>query len=87
MTVNIMQYIATFYSHFGALRFKKACQAAGMEAAVMPVPRELSSSCGSCVKFDSTADYADYHDPYGEIEQIVRLQGRDYLPVYRAANA
>ena len=46
-----MTYIATFYSHFGAIRFKKLCQAAGMPAELMPVPRNLSSSCGTCVRY------------------------------------
>lgn len=39
-----MSYIATFYSHFGAIRFKKLCQQAGIPVKVMPVPRALSSS-------------------------------------------
>ena len=45
-----MTYIATFFSHFGAIRFKKLCQKSGWPARVMPVPRDLSSSCGTCVR-------------------------------------
>ena len=45
-----MTYIATFFSHFGAIRYKKLCDAQGFAAKTMPVPRTLSSSCGTCVR-------------------------------------
>ena len=46
-------YIATFHTHLGALRFHRMLVAAGDAAAVMaPVPRRLSASCGTCVRFD-----------------------------------
>ena len=46
-------YIATFYTHLGALRFHRTLVSAGDTAAVMaPVPRRLSASCGTCVRFD-----------------------------------
>ena len=41
-----MTYIATFFSHFGAIRYKKLCEQAGYAAKTMPVLRTLSSSCG-----------------------------------------
>ena len=45
-------YIATFYTHLGALRFHRALVSAGDKSAVMmPVPRKLSASCGTCVRF------------------------------------
>ena len=43
-------YIATFFSHFGAMAFKKKCDKEGYPAVIMPVPRNLSSSCGTCVE-------------------------------------
>jgi len=49
---NMGNYIATFYSHFGALSLYKELQAAGVRAEMMSVPRKLSSSCGICVSFD-----------------------------------
>ena len=48
-----MIFIATFYSHFGAMRCKKECDKAGISARLMPVPRMLSSSCGTCVRIES----------------------------------
>ena len=44
-------YIATFFSHFGAVRFGRQLREAGIDCALMPVPRQVSSSCGTCVRF------------------------------------
>lgn len=52
------EYIATFFSHFGAMSFKKKCDKEGYPAVIMPVPRNLSSSCGTCVKFTGDAGNA-----------------------------
>ena len=45
------QYIATFFSHFGAIRFQKKCTQLHLRARLAPVPRSLSSRCGTCVLF------------------------------------
>lgn len=46
------RYIATFHSHFGALRYCKALESSGIAAKPMPVPRRVSSSCGTCVRYE-----------------------------------
>lgn len=79
-----MYYIATFYSHFGAIRFKKSCQKENLTACMMPVPRELSSSCGTCVRFEASADACFKFDEHGEMEQLVRIEAGGYIPVYKA---
>lgn len=48
-----MEYLATFYTHYGAMRFNKHCKKDGVSARMMPVPRELSASCGVCVRFEA----------------------------------
>ena len=80
-----MTYIATFYSHFGAIRFKKLCQAAGMPAELMPVPRNLSSSCGTCVRCggETPCRAAQYTE---EVEQVVAVTEQGYEGLYRAEN-
>ena len=64
-------YIVTFFSHFGAVRYKQLCAEAGVACRMMPVPRDLSSSCGTCVRCEG-----GYLPPGGacaeEIEQIAR---------------
>ena len=52
-----MIWIETFFSHYGAMRCKKMCDKTGIAAKMMPVPRMLSSSCGTCVRME--ADCAD----------------------------
>ena len=81
-----MDCIATFYSHFGAVRFKKLCAEAGWTAVLAPVPRSLSSSCGTCVRF--TGSSASPVTPVPEeVEQIVQDTGGGYVPLYRAENS
>ena len=48
-----MTFIATFFSHYGAMHCKKQCDKAGITAKMMPVPRKLSSSCGTCVRVET----------------------------------
>ena len=46
------KYIATFHSHFGAMSYCKALIKQGISAELMPVPRKVSSSCGTCVCYE-----------------------------------
>lgn len=78
-----MTCIATFYSHFGAIRFKKTCDSLGWAAQVMPVPRNLSSSCGTCVRYEGECP----DSPPQEVEQIVQIVSGGYKTLYRAKNA
>lgn len=48
----------------------------------MPVPRNLSSSCGTCVRCEGR-----WLEPQGEaagdVERIAAWDGRSYTPVYQ----
>ena len=44
-----MEFVATFHTHLSALMTSRALQKAGHTARMAPVPRSLSSSCGTCV--------------------------------------
>lgn len=48
------EYLATFHTHLAALKSHRALTAAGLTARMAPVPRKISSSCGTCVFY--TAD-------------------------------
>ena len=78
-----MKYIATFYSHFGAIRFKKLCEKEGILVKVLPVPRTLSSSCGTCAFYDSQ-DPCPLGSYTEEIEQVVEVLENQYRTIYRA---
>jgi hypothetical protein len=77
-----MIYIATFYSHFGAIRFKKECQKKEIRAEAMPVPRDLSSSCGTCVRIES--EDAERIPRTEESEQIAAEEAGGYRILWKA---
>lgn len=81
-----MTYIVTFYSHFGAIRFKKYCETKGFKAQVMPVPRDLSSSCGTCVRYEGDS-CPPAEELTEEVEQIVSVGADGYECLYRAENS
>ena len=45
------EYIATFHTHLAALMTSRSLTTRGVKAQMMPVPRKLSSSCGTCVRY------------------------------------
>lgn len=75
------EYIATFYSHYGAIQFHRTCRTMGLEAVIMPVPRNLSSSCGTCVKFWAEDTVPGYTE---ETEQLVITEKNKYICIYHA---
>ena len=51
----------------------------------MPVPRKLSSSCGTCVKFflDSDIQQFVHSDVFDEdVDTVYLVQDDNYTPVY-----
>lgn len=78
-----MRYLVTFYTHFAALRSQKNLAAAGISGKLSPVPRQLSSSCGTCLRYEGEgADLellaADWEAVYRETEEkYVLLESRE----------
>ena len=81
-----MNCIATCFSHFGAIRFKGLCQQNQWPAQLRPVPRDLSSSCGTCVRWEGDAPCPEPSCPE-EVEQIVQVLEAGYRTCYRAENS
>lgn len=46
-------YIATFHTHLAALKSHRSLKAAEHGARMAPVPRKISSSCGTCVFYEA----------------------------------
>ena len=44
-------YLATFHTHLAALRTHRRLVSEGVRARMSPVPRRISSSCGTCVQY------------------------------------
>ncbi|SNV58195.1 DUF3343 domain-containing protein [Veillonella rodentium] len=81
-----MKYIATFYSHFGAIRFKREAPEGVTDIELRPVPRDLSSSCGTSASFDAGESFTFTDDPTGEIEQIVAIMDGGYRTIFESPN-
>lgn len=81
-----MNLIATFYSHFGAVRYRQLCKQAGIPARLTPVPRNLSSSCGTCVRYTAEQPFIE-PSTQEEIEQIAEVLADGYCVHYRAENS
>ena len=74
-----MARLATFFSHFGAVRFRRLCRGRGVAVELMPVPRSLSSSCGTCARFEG--EPLRPGEPWPEeVELVVEETGRSEAP-------
>ena len=81
-----MKYIATFYSHFGAIRFKREAPEGVANIELRPVPRNLSSSCGTSASFEADESFTFTEDPTEEIEQIVAVTVEGYRTIFESSN-
>ncbi len=68
--------IATFYTHASALLSHRALKNAGIEAKMAPVPRSLSSSCGTCVSYRSDDPHFDLLD--ADVEAVYEASDDGY---------
>lgn len=75
-----MDQIATFHTHFGALCFQKRLAALGDKPAMMPVPRSLSASCGTCVRFTLDFDAAAMADE--DLDGVYAVEGTAYRQIF-----
>lgn len=44
--------VITFHSHYDAVKQKRRLDGCGLKASLVPVPRSLSSSCGTALMMD-----------------------------------
>lgn len=70
------KYIATFFSHFGATRYNKELQKFNIVCKLMPVPRSVSSSCGTCVSYEAEKMYPEDTLP-DYVEKIFEVKNED----------
>ena len=82
-----MTYIATFYSHFGAICFQKLCETHRIPARLMPVPRTLSSSCGTCVRFEGGEPFPGGKAPEDAEQMVEILSDGTFRPYWTAEEA
>lgn len=70
-----MRYIGTFYTHLAALKSARALGREGHIARLMPVPRKLSASCGTCVSYEAEEPCLQLLD--ADMEAVYRVLGED----------
>ncbi|MDD3334235.1 MAG: DUF3343 domain-containing protein [Eubacteriales bacterium] len=75
----LKEYIATFWTHLAALQTLNRLHSAGIEASARPVPRALSSSCGTCVRFFALEPCTAFM--HRDFEQIVAVVNGTYEKV------
>ncbi|MCI8492640.1 MULTISPECIES: DUF3343 domain-containing protein [Anaerotruncus] len=72
-------YIATFFTHYDAIKSVRTLAVHGIRAQLSPVPRSLSSSCGTCARFSCAEDPAPFIG--SEAEQIVQAENGLFVPI------
>ena len=72
-------YVATFHTHLSALMTSRALTGAGFQARMAPVPRKLSSSCGTCVFYTAPDPCRDCLDQ--DTERIYLVEENEYKMV------
>lgn len=78
------RFVATFHTHLAALRSCRTVQRAGDPGARMaPVPRCLSSSCGTCVCYQGEDPLIPLMDV--DLEAVYREEGGAYVLTYAAS--
>ena len=65
-----MECLATFDTTHMALFFEKACRVEGLSVKIVPVPRQISASCGLACSY-----------PCGELEHIKNIVGDKEIEV------
>jgi hypothetical protein len=76
-----MKYQILFFTHSGAIKFRRKTKKLGVSCDLMPVPRVLSSNCSVSARIDFNGDIQDLID--SEIEKIFTVND-DFIEVYSA---
>ncbi len=67
------RYVATFHTHLSAMRSQRALAFKGVSARLAPVPRSLSASCGTCVRYQAEEPHLEAMDR--DVERVVLETG------------
>ena len=74
-------YLATFHTHLSAMLSCQSLTHAGVAARMTPVPRKLSSSCGTCVRYEAQGPCQALLDE--DAEAVYRLSDDAYELVWK----
>ena len=77
-------YIATFHTHLSAMMTAKKLEKENISSSFEPVPRKLSSSCGTCIRFTAAEPYIHLMDRDCEaLYEVVEIKNNkeDYIKI------
>lgn len=69
-----MDYLVTFFTHFDAMAYQHYLKQYQINGILMPVPRKVSSSCGTCLVFSSDET---------TLSTAVLIQQQDYAELFQ----
>lgn len=76
-----MEYIATFFTHSGAIKYKNHLKKQSIPIELIPVPRRVSSSCGIAARFEYSGDIRTMISE--DIESLFEIEGTEYKLIYK----
>jgi len=76
-----MEYISTFYTHSGAVKYQRFMKKKGIKIELMPVPRKLSSNCGIGARFTLEEDIRQFISD--DIEKLFQIVDGGEKLIYR----
>lgn len=77
-------YIATFHTHFSAQCTARAMMKAGINAKMAPVPRSLSTDCGTCVRYEAATPLSELM--HADYDAIYAVKGGSYRELQKTKN-
>ena len=77
------EYIATFHTHLSAMRSQRTLERNGIPSRLSPVPRALSASRGTCVRYEAETPCSELLDH--DWERVVKCVsgGEQYENVFQ----
>ena len=76
-----MQYLITFHTHSGAIKYRKYCRELGLTLKLKPVPRRISSNCGVAGTLITEIDILEHTT--NSIEGIYQVEVDQYNMIYK----
>ena len=74
-----MKYIALFNTTIEAVKYRRKLENLNIEAEAVPVPRELSASCGIAIIFSLDQDPTAVVDR--SVQELYCLKDDQYIPI------
>lgn len=79
----MMTYLATFHTHFDAMKYIRFLKKRGISGTLKPVPRKVSSSCGTCAVFESPESVDVETFTKEDVEGFYLLEGDMHTLLYQ----